>query len=81
MPADSVREQAPHDPAPIAFSALGLHPQLSRGVADLGFNDLDAPIQRLTGAFCPTPYSPALESAVIPQPSDIAQAIRNLIRE
>jgi len=40
----SVREQAPHDPAPIAFSALGLHPQLSRGVADLGFKET-RPIQ------------------------------------
>ncbi len=40
----SVREQAPHDPAPIAFSALGLHPQLARGVADLGFKET-RPIQ------------------------------------
>ena len=52
----------------------------ARVVAD-GFNDLDAPIRRLTGAFCPTPYSPSLESAIVPQPSDIAQAIRALFRE
>ena len=50
-------------------------------VADAGFNDLDAPIRRLTGTFCPTPYSPSLESVVVPQASQIAQAIRDLVQE
>ena len=35
----SAREQAPHDPAPLAFATLGLHPDLARGVADLGFKE------------------------------------------
>jgi 2-oxoisovalerate dehydrogenase E1 component len=50
-------------------------------VADEGFDDLDAPVRRLTGAFCPTPYSPPLENAVVPQPQDIAAAIRELMAE
>ncbi|MFM7128021.1 MAG: hypothetical protein ACKO0V_01525 [bacterium] len=50
-------------------------------VADAGFNDLDAPIKRLTGAFCPTPYSPSLESAVVPTADQLIAAIRDLIQE
>lgn len=63
-------------PAHCGFSA-----EIAARVADEGFNDLDAPIRRLTGAFCPTPYSPELEAVVIPQPADIASAIRDLMHE
>jgi 2-oxoisovalerate dehydrogenase E1 component len=63
-------------PAQYGFSA-----EIAARVVDQGFNDLDAPIQRLTGAFCPTPYSPSLENAVVPQPPQIMQAIRDLMRE
>ena len=48
---------------------------------DAGFDDLDAPIRRVNGAFTPTPYSPSLEAAVIPNVETIARAIRDLIRE
>jgi 2-oxoisovalerate dehydrogenase E1 component len=63
-------------PAQYGFSA-----EIAARVVEQGFNDLDAPIQRLTGAFCPTPYSPSLENAVVPQPPQIQQAIRDLMRE
>jgi 2-oxoisovalerate dehydrogenase E1 component len=63
-------------PAPYGFSA-----EVAARVAADGFNDLDAPIRRLTGAFCPTPYSPALEAAVVPSPGDIAAAVRELMKE
>jgi 2-oxoisovalerate dehydrogenase E1 component len=63
-------------PAQCGFGA-----EITARVADEGFNDLDAPIRRLNGAFCPTPYSPELESVVVPQPADIAAAIHNLMRE
>jgi 2-oxoisovalerate dehydrogenase E1 component len=59
----------------------GLSAEIAARVADEGFNDLDAPIRRLTGMACPTPYSPPLEAAVIPQSADIAHAIRNLLEE
>jgi ATP-dependent RNA helicase RhlE len=39
MPSYSAREQAPHDPAPRPFSTLDLHPQLARGITDLGFRE------------------------------------------
>lgn len=59
----------------------GFSAEIAARVADAGFNDLDAPIRRLTGTFCPTPYSPSLETVVVPQASQIAQAIRELIQE
>lgn len=59
----------------------GFSAEIAARVVDEGFNDLDAPIRRVTGTFCPTPYSPSLEAVVVPQPAEIAQAIRDLIRE
>ena len=63
------------------FGPCGLGAEIAACVADTGFDDLDAPIRRLNGAFAPTPYSPSLERAVVPQVEDIAQAIRNLTAE
>jgi 2-oxoisovalerate dehydrogenase E1 component len=63
-------------PAHCGFAA-----EIAAQVVDAGFNDLDAPIRRLCGAYCPTPYSPPLEAAVVPQPADIAAAIRELMAE
>ena len=62
-------------------SQYGFSAEIAAQVADGGFNDLDAPIRRLTGVFCPTPYSPSLENVMIPQPADITRAIRDLMRE
>jgi 2-oxoisovalerate dehydrogenase E1 component len=64
-----------------AFSPCGFGAEVAAQVADAAFDDLDAPIRRLNGAFVPTPYSPSLEKAVIPQAADIVQAIRQLAEE
>jgi 2-oxoisovalerate dehydrogenase E1 component len=64
-----------------AFSPFGLGAEIAAIVADAGFDDLDAPIRRLHGAFAPTPYSPALEKAVVPQVEDIERSIRELMDE
>ena len=64
-----------------AFAPFGFGAEIAAGLADRGFDDLDAPIRRLNGAFAPTPYSPTLEAAVVPNPETIAQAIRDLIAE
>ena len=63
------------------FAPCGFAVDVAAQVADRGFNDLDAPIKRINGAFTPTPYSPPLEKAVVPQPETIAQAIRELMKE
>ena len=63
------------------FAPCGFAVDVAAQVADRGFDDLDAPIKRINGAFTPTPYSPPLEKAVVPQPEQIAQAIRDLMSE
>lgn len=63
-------------PAPCGFAA-----EIAARIVAEGFDNLDAPIRRLTGAFCPTPYSPPLEGVMVPQPQQIADAIRQLVTE
>lgn len=62
-------------------AAFGLGAEVAAQIADLGFDDLDAPIRRVNGAFAPTPYAPSLEAAVVPTSQDIEHAIRELTRE
>ncbi|MBL9167605.1 MAG: dehydrogenase E1 component subunit alpha/beta [Verrucomicrobiales bacterium] len=64
-----------------AFSPCGVGAEIAAQLADRGFDELDAPIRRLNGIHTPTPYSPALESAVVPDVNAIAQAIRDLVNE
>jgi len=64
-----------------AFGPCGFASEIAAHVADAGFNDLDAPIKRLHGAFAPTPYAPTLERAVVPGVEQVAQAIRELMGE
>jgi 2-oxoisovalerate dehydrogenase E1 component len=64
-----------------AFAPFGLGAEVAARVSDGGFDDLDAPIRRLHGAFTPTPYSPTLEKAVTPQVEDIERAILELLEE
>ena len=64
-----------------AFAPFGIGAEIAAQLADRGFDDLDAPIRRLNGAHTPTPYSPSLEAAVVPNAGTIAQAVRDLIAE
>jgi len=43
------------------------------------FDDLDAPIVRVTAADVPMPYSKMLEKAYLPQPDRIAQAVKQVM--
>jgi 2-oxoisovalerate dehydrogenase E1 component len=64
-----------------SFGPCGLASEITAQVADAGFDDLDAPIRRLYGVFAPTPYSPTLEAAMIPNAGTIAAAIEELVNE
>ncbi len=64
-----------------AFAPCGIGAEIAAQMADAGFDDLDAPIRRLNGLHTPTPYSPPLERAVMPQADQIVQAIRELWAE
>lgn len=64
-----------------SFQPCGIGAEIAARIIDAGFDELDAPIRRVNGAFTPTPYSPTLEAAVVPGVEGIAQAIRDLARE
>lgn len=62
-------------------ASCGFAAEVAAAIADRGFDELDAPIRRLTGAFTPTPYSPTLEQVVVPREQDLIAAIRALVQE
>jgi 2-oxoisovalerate dehydrogenase E1 component len=64
-----------------AFGLYGIGAEIAAQVADHYFDELDAPIRRLNGAHTPTPYSPPLEAAVVPDTKAITNAIRDLLAE
>ncbi|MBI4583907.1 MAG: alpha-ketoacid dehydrogenase subunit beta [Planctomycetes bacterium] len=64
-----------------SFAPCGIGAEIAARIAADGFDDLDAPIRRLNGLHAPTPYSPPLEAAVIPNPETIAAEIRRLLEE
>ena len=63
------------------FMPCGIGAEISARVTELGFGVLDAPVKRLNGAHVPTPYSPVLEEAVVPDRAAIEQAVRDLLAE
>jgi 2-oxoisovalerate dehydrogenase E1 component len=64
-----------------AYAPCGVGAEVAAQVMERGFDDLDAPVRRLNGAHTPTPYSPPLEKAVVPDAAAIAHAIRELRAE
>jgi 2-oxoisovalerate dehydrogenase E1 component len=63
------------------FAPSGIGAEIAAQAVALAFDDLDAPVQRLNGVHTPTPYSPPLEAAVIPNTKRIVEAIRDLLAE
>jgi len=63
------------------YPVCNLGAEVAAQVADLGFDDLDAPIRRLSGKAVPAPYAQALEADLLPTPKTIAQAARDLLAE
>jgi 2-oxoisovalerate dehydrogenase E1 component len=64
-----------------AFAPFGVGAEIAAQIADRGFDELDAPIRRLNGLHTPTPYSPPLEAAVVPNVAEITRAIHELLDE
>ena len=48
------------------YGPVGVGAEIAAQVDGAGFDDLDAPVARLNGAFTPMPYSPPLEAAIQP---------------
>jgi len=57
----------------------GVGGELVDRIQRLAFDELDAPIQRVTFRDVPMPYNAKLEQYVLPQPAQIAQAVREVL--
>jgi len=62
-----------------ATQSCGVGAEVASLVAQEAFEDLDAPVRRLTTPDVPIPFSPTLEQAVLPQLDDMKEACRELL--
>jgi pyruvate dehydrogenase E1 component subunit beta len=53
-------------------------PEIASFIAERAFNDLDAPVERITGADAPMPYAKNLERLKWPTPEKIVAAVRRV---
>jgi 2-oxoisovalerate dehydrogenase E1 component beta subunit len=58
----------------------GFGAEIAATIAEEAFEDLDAPVKRLTAPDTPVPFSPPLEKAFIPQVEDVVSSLRELIQ-
>jgi len=56
----------------------GFGGEIAATIAEEAFEDLDAPVKRLTAPDTPVPFSPPLEKAFIPQVDDVVAGLRDL---
>ena len=56
----------------------GFGAEIAATIAEEAFEDLDAPVRRLTAPDTPVPFAPVLEQAFIPQVADVVSALRGL---
>lgn len=66
-----VVEEAP------GFAAVGA--QIADRVQYRCFDDLDAPVTRVSGEFVPVPYAEHLERAALPSPAKVKEAIKEVL--
>src|SRR5690349_13025137 len=57
----------------------GFGAEIAATIAEEAFEDLDAPVRRLTAPDSPVPFSPPLEKAFIPQVEDVTRGLRELV--
>lgn len=57
----------------------GFGAEIAATIAEEAFEDLDAPVRRLTAPDTPVPFSPPLEKAFLPQPEDVAAMLKELV--
>ena len=63
-----------------ATQSCGVGAEVAALVSAEAFEDLDAPVRRLTAPDVPIPFSPPLERAVLPQLEDMKEAMDELLK-
>jgi pyruvate dehydrogenase E1 component beta subunit len=63
-----------------AVEAFGVGAEIAARMADVGFDELDAPIVRVGAPFMPTPYSAELERQFIPSAETIVAAVKRTLQ-
>src|SRR5213595_3618494 len=62
-----------------ATRSCGIGAEVAALITEEAFEDLDAPVRRLTAPDVPIPFSPPLERAALPQLEDMKEACRELL--
>ena len=57
----------------------GIGAEVASNIYEIVLDELDAPIERVSGADVPLPYAKDLEQACIPHAEDVAQAAREAL--
>jgi pyruvate dehydrogenase E1 component beta subunit len=61
------------------WRVAGFGAEIAHRVQESCFDALDAPILRVTSADVPMPYAKSLETAYLPQPSSVVDAVRKVL--
>ena len=62
-----------------ATRSCGVGAEVAALIGEEAFEDLDAPVRRLTAPDVPIPFSPPLEQAVLPGLADMKEAAHELL--
>lgn len=60
------------------WKPFGFAAEIASSIMDEAFDELDAPVVRVTGADVPMPYARNLELAAVPHEEDVIEAVRNV---
>ena len=56
----------------------GFGGEIAATIAEEAFEQLDAPVKRITAPDTPVPFAPALEKAFLPQVDDVVAGLREV---
>lgn len=62
-----------------AVTAFGVGAEIAARMADIGFDELDAPILRVGAPFMPAPFAKSLESQFLPDTEDVITAVKQVL--
>ena len=57
----------------------GIGAEISAGIMEQAFDDLDAPVRRVSGMDIPMPYAANLEKLALPKAADVVAAVKSAL--